>query len=91
MKTTARMMRTPRSISAISSPVPPVRRIALPSNGSVEMTLAKMRIDMPLPTPRCVISSPSHMISAVPAVIVSTISATFGAVNVPCGNTLGNS
>ena len=34
---------------------------------------------MPLPTPRWVISSPSHMTSAVPAVIVSTMSATFGA------------
>ena len=28
---------------------------------------------MPLPMPRSVISSPSHMITAVPAVIVSTI------------------
>ena len=33
---------------------------------------------MPLPTPRCVISSPSHMISAVPAVMISTMNATFG-------------
>ena len=30
-------------------------------------------IDMPLPTPRSVISSPSHMMTAVPAVIVMTI------------------
>ena len=28
---------------------------------------------MPLPTPRSVMSSPSHMITAVPAVIVTTI------------------
>ena len=36
---------------------------------------------MPLPIPRCVISSPSHMIMAVPAVSVSTITATCAASN----------
>ena len=40
---------------------------------------------MPLPMPRCVISSPSHMIIAVPAVNVRTTRATFGGVNVPPG------
>ena len=54
------------------------------------MTLVKIRIDMPLPTPRCVMSSPSHMIMAVPAVSVSTISAMFGGVNVPGGNGSGS-
>ena len=34
----------------------------------------KIMIDMPLPMPRSVISSPSHMITAVPAVITMTIS-----------------
>ena len=33
-----------------------------------EMTLVKIRTDIPLPIPRCVMSSPIHMISAVPAV-----------------------
>ena len=33
----------------------------------------KISTDMPLPTPRSVISSPSHMITTVPAVMVSTI------------------
>ena len=37
------------------------------------MTWQKIRIDMPLPTPRSVMSSPSHMITAVPAVIVMTM------------------
>ena len=37
------------------------------------MIEVKIRIDMPLPTPRSVMSSPSHMITAVPAVMVSTI------------------
>ncbi len=34
------------------------------------MIETKISIDMPLPTPRSVMSSPSHMITAVPAVIV---------------------
>ena len=33
----------------------------------------KMRSDMPLPTPRSVMSSPSHMIRPVPAVMVMTM------------------
>ena len=32
--------------------------------------LAKISSDMPLPIPRCVISSPNHMMSAVPAISV---------------------
>ena len=31
-----------------------------------------MMSDMPLPTPRCVISSPIHMMNAVPATSVNT-------------------
>lgn len=41
--------------------------------GKVAITWVKMRIDMPLPTPRSVICSPSHMITAVPAVRVITM------------------
>ncbi len=41
--------------------------------GKVATTWQKIRIDMPLPTPRSVISSPSHMITAVPAVMVTTM------------------
>ena len=37
------------------------------------MIEVKIRIDMPLPIPRSVMSSPSHMMTAVPAVIVMTI------------------
>ena len=43
------------------------------SAGKVATTWVKIRIDMPLPMPRSVISSPSHMITAVPAVIVMTM------------------
>ena len=35
------------------------------------MIEVKISTDMPLPTPRSVMSSPSHMITAVPAVSVS--------------------
>ncbi len=69
---------------------PPCRRIELPSPGSDAITLVKIRIDMPLPTPRWVISSPSHMIIAVPAVSVSTMSAMLGGVNVSAGNGSGS-
>ena len=43
------------------------------SPGITAMTCVKIISDMPLPTPRSVISSPSHMMTAVPAVIVVTI------------------
>ncbi len=42
--------------------------------GRREMMLMKMRIDMPLPMPRAVMSSPSHMTAVVPAVRVITMS-----------------
>jgi hypothetical protein len=51
------------------------------------MTLVKIRTDIPLPMPRCVISSPIHMIIAVPAVMIMTISAMCGPVNDPVGKT----
>src|SRR5258705_12550448 len=38
-----------------------------------EMMGVKIRTDMPLPTPRSVISSPSHMMTAVPAVMQRTM------------------
>ena len=38
--------------------------------------LMKISNDIPLPTPRWVINSPSHITKAVPAVIVTTISTT---------------
>jgi hypothetical protein len=42
---------------------------------------AKMRIDIPFPIPRWVINSPSHMMSAVPAVSDKTINMTRGGLN----------
>ena len=46
--------------------------IRAPWPGIEEMIELKIRTDMPLPTPRSVTSSPSHMMTAVPAVSVTT-------------------
>ena len=55
--------------------LPWLDRSPSPGAGRRDTTDAKIRIDMPLPMPRWVISSPSHITSAVPAVHVRTISA----------------
>ena len=44
-----------------------------PGSGSRAAIEVKISSDMPLPMPRSVISSPSHMITPVPAVIVTTM------------------
>src|SRR5262245_47327940 len=59
--------------------------------GNVDTTDEKIRIDMPLPMPRWVMSSPSHMTIAVPAVHVITMRAARHAENsgirlMPCGS-----
>ncbi len=56
-------------------PRPSAHRWRRPAPGGVDTTEAKIRIDIPLPIPRWVISSASHITSAVPAVQVRTISA----------------
>ena len=43
------------------------------AEGTRDTMLTKMMSDMPLPTPRCVMSSPIHMMNAVPATSVNTI------------------
>ena len=43
------------------------------------MTFEKMRIDMPLPMPRWVMFSPSHMTKAVPAVRTRIMNRMWGA------------
>ncbi len=50
--------------------LPPCDRMRAPPAGIPATTLAKMMIDIPLPMPRWVMSSPSHMTKAVPAVRV---------------------
>ena len=53
----------------------PSLQIAPPCAGSRDTTDAKMRIDIPLPIPRWVMSSASHITNAVPAVQTRTINA----------------
>ena len=48
-------------------------RITRPSDGMRAAIEVNISTDMPLPTPRSVISSPSHMIRPVPAVITMTM------------------
>ncbi len=43
------------------------------TTGKRDTMLVKMISDIPLPIPRCVISSPNHMMSAVPAMSDTTI------------------
>ena len=50
-----------------------VWKIVSSSPGMTAMTCVKIMTDMPLPTPRSVMSSPIHMITAVPATMVITI------------------
>ena len=85
MKITPTMIASPISRTTTNFALPACRRIARPSCGNREITLEKIRIDIPLPMPRWVISSPIHMIIAVPAVITRTINPMLAAVNVPDG------
>ena len=68
---TARAMTT----NAICADQAHARRTWRTPPGMREMMLMKMRIDMPLPMPRAVMSSPSHMTAVAPAVRVTTMSA----------------
>ena len=52
--------------------------MALNPVGMAATTLAKIRIDMPWPMPRWVMSSASHMTKAVPAVRISTMNSASG-------------
>ena len=75
-KTTAAQMPTAISGKNSFSIGPPFHQATIPSGAATRID-AKIRIEMPLPMPRFVISSPIHMSSTVPAVretMMSTIS-----------------
>ncbi len=69
------IMATPMRMMVKNWNLLPWLQIAEPCAGRRDTTDAKIRIDMPLPMPRWVMSSASHMTIAVPAVHVSTMSA----------------
>ena len=74
----ATIIARPMIITTVKSAKPAVALMFANCAGIVLTTLVKMRIDIPLPTPRWVTSSPIHITTAVPAVMVRTISATWG-------------
>ena len=73
MKMTAATRTRPITITMAKVHQPFARWTDHSAAGKVATTWVKIRIDMPLPMPRSVTSSPSHMMTAVPAVMVSTI------------------
>ena len=73
MKITAAMMTRPIASTTTKMSQPCEFLIDHRAAGNDETIEVKIRIDMPLPIPRSVISSPNHMIIAVPAVITMTI------------------
>src|SRR5882757_5429765 len=70
-------MTNPTAITARNSTQPPAilpeTLIAHSELGKLDAMATNIRIDMPLPMPRSVISSPSHMTVAVPAVMQVTM------------------
>ena len=74
MKTTAAITTSPSRITDAKTQGPRAFSTPHRATGKVATTWVKIMMDMPLPMPCSVTSSPSHMITAVPAVIVITIS-----------------
>ncbi len=72
MNTTVAMIARPMNSTTVKTRPPWLVRMFPPSAGIRAAIEVKIRIDMPLPMPRSVISSPIHMMAAVPAVMVST-------------------
>src|SRR4051812_49507899 len=66
MKMTAAMITRPIAITTAKTHQPLDFCTDHSEAGKRATTWGKIRIDMPLPTPRSVISSPSHMITAGP-------------------------
>ena len=60
------------SVMTVSSALPLVVTEEMSADGRPDMMFAKMMSDMPLPTPRWVMTSPSHMMITAPTSIVKT-------------------
>ena len=69
---TAVMTTSTSAMTRRNLPTPLLSLIVQPSPGRRAAIEVKISTDMPFPTPRSVISSPSHMTTPVPAVIVMT-------------------
>ena len=79
--TTQVITTSPTASTERNTPQPRVRRISPSAEGKVAAMDVKMSSDMPLPTPFSVIRSPSHMMIAVPAVIVMMMISTVSQVS----------
>ena len=68
-----------KTVTTITARTQPPSDLTTPYSipGKFAQMPVKMRIDMPLPTPRSVMSSASHMIRPVPAVMARTAMAYF--------------
>ena len=73
MKMTAATMTRPIKMTRANTSQPRACRMLHRAPGKEATTDVKMRIDIPFPMPRSVMSSPNHMIIAVPAVMVITM------------------
>ena len=73
MKMTAAMITRPITSTTPKVHQPSPVATAQSDDGKVATTWVKMSNDMPLPMPCSVMSSPSHMMTAVPAVMVMTM------------------
>src|SRR6266536_310668 len=89
MKTTAVITMIPRAMMNEKTHQPLPSLTLHPSAGNRAAIEVKIRTDMPLPTPRSVIISPSHMITPVPAVIVSTSTETVSHIGTAVCGTIG--
>ena len=73
MKMTAAMISRPITTTMPKTHQPFAFCTAHSEDGKPATTWVKISSDMPLPMPRSVMSSPSHMMTAVPAVMVMTM------------------
>ncbi len=72
-KTTRATSTRPAAITTVKRVQPRCSLICHSEEGKPDAIEVKISSDMPLPMPRSVISSPSHMMTPVPAVIVTTM------------------
>ena len=80
-KTTRATITRPTATTTEKTPQPRERRICHSEVGKPAAIEVKISSDMPLPMPRSVMSSPSHMTTAVPAVMVKTMTSTVNSVS----------
>ena len=69
--------------TAITMPASEDAIVVCSEEGRPLRMLTKMMSDMPLPTPRCVMTSPSHMMSTAPVTMVTTTTMSMSSSGMP--------